>query len=259
MQLLDLAGQLAPQVEPQQVEEEMVVAERRAGHVDRDHQRIGLLELVQQPTAVLPAREEVGQLPGDPVEDGGPEQQVTHLGRLAMQHLAQQVVRDRALTAGELGHEPGRGVVLGQRHRGQSQARGPALGTSVQALQVRLGDVDPGTGQELLRLVRAELEVGGADLREPSGQPEPMQPDLRIAAGEQERVHVRRGSGKKLLEPAHRIDRAQMMDVVDNQLDSVAELRQAVEHPVDQLRRLRERRRDQGGHRGVRRYRAGAT
>ena len=136
----DLVRRLAAQLEPQQVGEQVVVAEPGARHVHRDDERVGLLELVQQPRPVAASGQEVGERAVDALEDAGAQQQVPHLGRLAAQHLAQQVVGDGPLAARELGHEPVRSVVAGERHRGQPQAGGPALRALVQPGQVARGD-----------------------------------------------------------------------------------------------------------------------
>ena len=95
---------------------------------------------MQQPRAVAAAGEEVGERAVDALEDAGAQQQPAHLGRLAREHLAEQVVGDGPLAARELGDEAVGRVVAGERHRGQAQAGRPALGALVQAADVAGGD-----------------------------------------------------------------------------------------------------------------------
>jgi hypothetical protein len=102
----DVVGRLAPQLEPQEVGEQVVVPEPRAADVVGDDERVGLLELAEQPRPVAAAGQQIGERGIDPFEDARAQEQVAHLRRMAGQHLAQQVVGDRALAAGELGHEP---------------------------------------------------------------------------------------------------------------------------------------------------------
>ena len=122
----------AAQLQLQQVGEQLVVAEPGPPRIQRDHERARLLELLQDP---LPARapgQQVGQLAVHPLQHRGPQQQPPDRLALPVEHLGQQVFRHRPLAAGELGREPVRIRVPGQRQRRQPQPRRPALGPLVQ-------------------------------------------------------------------------------------------------------------------------------
>ena len=113
------ARRAAPQLQLQQVGEQLVVAEPRPPRIQRGHERVGLLELLQDP---LPARapgQQVSQFAVHLFQHRGPQQQPPDRLGLAIEHLGQQVLRHRALAAGELGREPFRIGVTGQRQRGQ--------------------------------------------------------------------------------------------------------------------------------------------
>jgi hypothetical protein len=70
-----------------------------------------------------PAAQQAGQLAVDPVQQAGAQEQILDAGRLAIQNLGQQVLRDRAVAAGELGDEPLRVEVAGQGDHREPQGR----------------------------------------------------------------------------------------------------------------------------------------
>ena len=112
----------------QELEEQAVVAEPAPAPVEADDQRALVLEVLERPPAVVPARERVRQLTADAVDDARPQQEVADLRGLQREHLLGQVVADRAVVAGELGEEAIRVGRTDRRHRRQPQARRPALG-----------------------------------------------------------------------------------------------------------------------------------
>jgi hypothetical protein len=73
----------SPQLQLQEVGEELVVAEPGPPCVQRDDERARLLEPLQDPLTAGPAGQQVGQLAVDPGQDGGPEQQLPRLFRLS--------------------------------------------------------------------------------------------------------------------------------------------------------------------------------
>ena len=107
VQSVDADGVGAAQLEPQEVGEQMV-AKPGAVDVERGDERVCLLEVEQDPLRVRAAGHRVAQAPGDPVEDRGPQQELPHLRRLALQHLRHQISRDAALAAGEVAHRSAR-------------------------------------------------------------------------------------------------------------------------------------------------------
>ena len=89
--------------------------------------------------AVGAAGDGVAQRPGEPVEDGGAEQEVADLARLPGQHLVGQVVDDEPVAAGERLDEAGdlgRARDAAQREGGELQAGDPALGALLERLDV---------------------------------------------------------------------------------------------------------------------------
>jgi hypothetical protein len=122
----------APQLQAQKIAEQRVVAEPRAPDVERGHEHVGALELVQDALGARTARQRVGQWAADALEYRRAQQQVAHLGRLPLEHLGQQIARDRALGTAELADEGLRVGMTGQRARREPQPCRPALGSLVQ-------------------------------------------------------------------------------------------------------------------------------
>ena len=139
----------AAQLQPQQPGEHLVIAEPRPGRVQRHHERAGRLQVLQHPLPALVPGQQPGQLPVDPLQDRGPQQQPPHRLGLPVQHLGQQVLRHRPLAAGELRREPRRIRMRGQRQRRQPQPRRPPLGPLMQHRQGRLVQLHPGRGEQL--------------------------------------------------------------------------------------------------------------
>ena len=108
-----------PQFQLQQVGEQGVVAEPGPPGIERDDERVGLLELLQDPFPVRTPSQQVGQVAVHPFQYRGPQQQPADWLTLLLQHLGQQVFRHCALAAAELGREPFRVRMPGQRQRGQ--------------------------------------------------------------------------------------------------------------------------------------------
>ena len=207
----------APQLQLQQVGEQLMVAEPGPPRVQRDHERACLLELLQDP---LPARalgQQVGQFAVHPLQHRGPQQQPPDRLGLPLQHLGQQVLRDRALAAGELGREPVRIRVPGQRQRRQPQPRRPALGPVIQPGQRRIGERYPRRREQRPRLLQGEAQVGRADLGELALQPQPVQAQPQITAGGQHEPQPRRPAHHQQLQLAQRLVRAQLVHVVHDQ------------------------------------------
>ena len=148
----DLLWLGAAQLQLQQVGEQVVVAEPRPRRVQRHHERVRLLQILQHPLPAAAPGQQVGQLAVDPLQHAGPQQQPPHLLGLPLQHLGQQVLRHRPLGAGELRREPLRIRVPGQRQRRQPQPRRPPLGPLHQHRQRRLGQLHPGRGEQRPRL-----------------------------------------------------------------------------------------------------------
>ena len=127
----------APQLEAQQIGEQVVVAEPGAGGVERGDERVLVFEPLEDRLGSGAAGERIGQRAADALEDRRAQEQVAYLRRLALEHLGEEVARHGPLAAGELGHEALRVRVRGQRDRRQAQTGRPSLGAFVQRRPVR--------------------------------------------------------------------------------------------------------------------------
>ena len=95
-------GQPPAQLKPEQVSEEVVIAEPGSGRVERYDKRIGVFEVEQDAFGARVTSQQIGQLAVDPVEQGSAQKQLLDLGRLALQHLGEQVLGHGPAAAGEL-------------------------------------------------------------------------------------------------------------------------------------------------------------
>jgi hypothetical protein len=99
----DVVRLLFEQVRAQHVGEQVVVAVPLPMVVERDEEQVGPLQRHQPRRAAGLTGDGVAQPTGEPVEDGGPQQEAAHVGGLAGQHLLGQVVHDEPVVAGEPG------------------------------------------------------------------------------------------------------------------------------------------------------------
>ena len=196
---------------------------------------------------------QVGERAVDALEDAGAQQQRAHLGRLAGEHLVEQVVGDRALAAGELGDEARGRVVARERQRRQPQPGRPALGALVQAADVARVDRDARPGQQLARLLGGEVQVGGAQLEQVAGEAQAVQAELRVAAADHDRAQLDGRGAEQLLEAPERRGRAQLVQVVEHQQHLARQPVEPVEQAREELVLPARRRRRQRGQRIVRR------
>jgi hypothetical protein len=151
-----LIGQRPAQLQPQQIREQVMVAEPGPLGDQRDHERVRLFKVQQHPFRPRASGQQISQLAVDPVEQAGAQQQVLDTVRLAVQHLAEQVLRDRAVAAGELRGETLQVRVTGQRQRRQPQPRGPPFRPLPQQRRPALRQRDTRGRQELTGLPLAE-------------------------------------------------------------------------------------------------------
>ena len=157
-------GQRPAQLQPEQIPEQVVVAEPGALGVQRFDERVRVLEFQKDPFRARAAGQQVCQLAVDPVEQGGTQEQILDVGRLAFQHLGDQILGDRAVAAGELRDEPLRVGVTGQGERREPQTRGPPLGPLVQQRCPGLGQRDTRGVEHHACFALGEAQVGRADL-----------------------------------------------------------------------------------------------
>ena len=225
-------GQRPARLQPEQVGEQLVVPEPGPPGVKRDHERVRVLEFQQDPFRARVAGQQVGQLAVDPVEQRGAQEQILDFAGLAVQHLGQQVLRDRPVGSGELRDELLRGRVIREGQRGQPQAGGPALGPLVQQRRPGLGQGDARGFEQLAGLPLAELQVGRADLAQLVHQAQLVQAQPEIAAGRYDGVRLRREAGQQAGELGERLGRGQFVGIVDDEDDAITVLGQLGQHPV---------------------------
>ncbi len=169
-------GQRAAQLQPQEIRQQAVIAEPGALGVQRFDERVGVFETKQDPFRARAAGQQVCQLAVDPVEHAGAQQQILDVGRLAFEHLGEQVLGDRAVAAGELRDELVRVGVTGQGDHREPQARGPPLGALVQQRRPGRGQCDARGVEQLTGFTLGKAQVGRADLGQLTRQAQLMQP-----------------------------------------------------------------------------------
>ena len=125
------------------------------------------------------------------------QQQLAHLSRLPLQHLREQISRHGPFAAGELGYEPLRIRVLGERDGGQAQAGRPSLGALIEQCEAAIREPDPGCSQQLLRLLEREPEIRRTNLVQLAGQPQAMKAEPRVLTRRHYHPHARRQPGQK--------------------------------------------------------------
>ena len=106
VQLHDAPWSLLLQPHPEQVGEKVVVAPPAADLVERHQEQPGRFDCLQHRLTIASAGDRIAQLPRQPLQHRGLQQEPAHLLRLAFQHLLRQVVEDVAVAAAERRHEP---------------------------------------------------------------------------------------------------------------------------------------------------------
>ena len=96
------------------------------------------------------------------------------VGGLTAEHLVDQIVHQKTVTARKGLDEPFLVGPLGQRQRGQLQGGDPALGLGLQAGNGRLGQVQPLTAvQKLRHLGEVEAQVAAAHFQQLAANTQP--------------------------------------------------------------------------------------
>ena len=223
------ARALEPQARAQQLAEQAVIAVPGALTIERGHEHAVALELLQRERAAARAGEGVGELAGHAVDDARAQQQLAQLRRPAGQHLAHQVVGDRAVVAREVGDERVAVLLAEQREPGEAQAGGPALGALEQARHLVVAQLDAELGEQRRRLLGREREVRRAQLAQPPGQAQPLERELRVRPGRGDDVHRLAAGGDQLAERGEAWP-TQLVEVVEHECGAHRHLRQRVGH-----------------------------
>ena len=123
--------------------------------------------------------------------------------------------------------------MLRERERRQAQPGHPTLGPFVQQRHGLVSERDAVRLQQPARLVEREAQVARADLGQPVGQAQAMQPQPRVLACGQRHTQPRRELAQEVLEQAQRVGGPQLMEVVDDQDERLVERAQVRQQTVD--------------------------
>ena len=131
------------QLECEQIREQVVVAKPGSLRVQRDHERACVFELGEDPVGSRASRQPVSERSVDPVEYRSSQQQPSHLLRLTLEHLGQQVFGHRPLAAREAPCEVLGVRIPGHRESREPQTRRPPLGRPHERLERVVGQPHP--------------------------------------------------------------------------------------------------------------------
>src|SRR4051794_13282742 len=228
MEVRDLVGHRPAKLQAKEVRKKLVVAKPCALRVERHDERVGVLESQQHLLRTRPACQQVGELTAHPVDERGSQEHALNVARLTFEHLGHEVLPDRPVGAGELGHEALGIRMAAEGDHGKAQAGRPAFGALVQRDRPGVGQADARRGQQLARLALGEPEIAGPDLGDLVGKSEPVQPDRRIPARRQHEACRAREPRKEMLELREGVGRLQLVEIIDDQhdrLDPLGDLR----------------------------------
>ena len=185
---------LGEQAGVQDVTEKVVIAVPGTLSVERDHEQVAALEVLEHPGAVGVAGDGVTQWSGESLEHGCAEQEVADLRWLPGEDLVGQVVDDEPVAPRERLDERGGFALLrhaAQGERGELEAGDPALRPLVESDNVIRGEVQAHRPvEELLGLGSREPEVGRAYLDELPTTTQPRQRQRRVGARRHHQVQL---------------------------------------------------------------------
>ena len=239
VQRRDLRRRDAPQLEAQEVGEQVVVAERGAGGVERGDERVLGFQPLQDRLGSGAARERLGQRAADALEDRRAQQQLAYLWRLAVEHLGEEVARHGPFAAGELGHEAVGIRVRGQRDGRQPHTGRPPLGALLHRLQPTIRHADPVRIEQRAGLVEREAKVGRAQLGELAREPQAVQAERRLLAGREHDPQSCREARDQHLQPCERVVGGELVQVIDHQVQRILEPVELAEESLHDRRALR--------------------
>jgi hypothetical protein len=129
------------------------------------------------------------------------------------------------------GDEAGDVVSSLQRQRGQLEGGDPAFGASLQGRDVARGQLQPGDVVEVGRgFLQGEAQVGGSDLDQGAARPQPGQGQLRVGAGTDHQVHLRREVLEQEGHAGLDVGAVDEVVVVEHQVEVVRHGAELVEH-----------------------------
>ena len=114
----------------------------------------------------------------------------------------------------------------------------------------RLRQLHPGSAEQRPGLIEREPEVGRADLGHLAFQPQAVQPEPHVMAGDEHAPQLRRGAHQQQFKLAQRLGRTQLVHIVDHQPRPVRQRLQVLQQSLDDRPAIQVRRRGQGPHHG---------
>jgi hypothetical protein len=145
--------------------EEVVVAVPLPLVIEWDDEQVVALQGREHRAAAVQPGDGVAQRPGQPVEEGGAQQEFSDSVRLVLQHLLHQVVDEESVAAGEGGDEAGDVLLLPQREGGQLQTGDPPFGAGLEGDDVVSRETQTHRPvEEVHGLLAREAQVRGAEL-----------------------------------------------------------------------------------------------
>ena len=210
----------------------------------RSTSAVSCTEFVEQPVGVGA----VGQLGGERSRHGGAHahhaQEVLRVRVQTVEDLAGQVLGDRALVARELGEEGGGVVGAAQRERGQPQAGCPAIRARMQTPRPA-----PGVSARPVAFSRAAVSSSGepqdvgAELVQPTLQPQPGDRDRRVGPAGEDEPHAPSAGADQPGEVAQDLTAGQLVHVVEHEAHRRS---RAVQHVGERLHEVCVVRRSRG-------------
>ena len=188
-----------------------MVPEPRVALTRREHEAVGVREVLERGGAGVPPGDGVREPAADTVGDGRPDEEVAGLDGQRVEHLAREVVGNRTVIAGEP-PDRRRRVVIGDRHRRQRERTRPALGPLEQERHLAIAHRPAAAGQQLARLLRGERQRVGPDLTQLAGQPKARQREGRVATRGEHEPERERG---KPQDGRHAVEHARVVDLVE--------------------------------------------
>ena len=228
-----LAGGIAPELELQNLAEQVVVAIPLAAGVERDQEHIRAREIREHSRRVLAPENRVAQLGREARQHRGAHQKIPGVRRERHQNLVGQIVANLASAARELPHLLVGVLKVAKPERRQIQARGPPLGAIDEQLHAVTGETDPLTHDEVARLIDRESQLPRADLREHPARPQTREADRRIGSGRGDQARIRRQPSDRVGDRTHGRLAADRVQVVEHDAHPTAILDQPVHHLID--------------------------
>ena len=145
--------QLAGRIGTQQIGEQVVVTEPVALLVQRHQKHLMRLQVLEHGGTVMAIAHRIAQFGTEAIEAGGVIEKGLQLGRLALDHLFQQVIADHALGAVQTT------LAFGGGEQPQAQASGPALAALQQVVQRLARQLGPLLGKQFTGLVEGQAQI----------------------------------------------------------------------------------------------------